>query len=63
MINLLLMGMVWLSYSPKFWFVEAKENQNKVPTLNWLSNSIKPLIKQDLLWILVLVQQQTILNC
>ena len=44
--------------------VKAKENQDKVPTLYWLPklHKKKP-IKQDLLQILVLVQQQNFLNC
>ena len=41
--------------------VKAKENQDKVPT--FYPNSIKKLIKQDLLLILVLVRQQNFLNC
>ena len=43
--------------------VKAKENQNKVPTLYWLPELHKNPIKQDLLLILVLVRQQTFLNC
>ena len=41
----------------------AKENQDKVPTLYWLPKLHKTPIKQDLLQILVLVQQQNFLNC
>ena len=44
--------------------VKAKENQDKVPTLYWLPKlHEKNPIKQDLLQILVLVQQQNFLNC
>ena len=43
--------------------VKAKENQDKVPTLYWLPKLHKNPIKQDLLLILVLVRQQTFLNC
>ena len=44
--------------------VKAKENQDKVPTLYWLPKLHKKTpIKQDLLQILVLVQQQNFLNC
>ena len=44
--------------------VKAKENQDKVPTLYWLPKLHKKNpIKQDLLQILVLVQQQNFLNC
>ena len=43
--------------------VKAKENQDKVPTLYWLPKLHKNPIKQDLLLILVLVQQQDFLNC
>ena len=43
--------------------VKAKENQDKVPTLYWLPKLHKNPIKQDLLQILVLVQQQNFLNC
>ena len=43
--------------------VKAKENQDKVPTLNWLPKLHKNHIKQDLLLILVLVRQQNFLNC
>ena len=42
----------------KHFSVEAKENQDKVPTLYWLPKLHKNHIKQDLLLILVLVQQQ-----
>ena len=38
--------------------VKAKENQDRVPTLYWLPKLHKNPIKQDLLLILVLVQQQ-----
>ena len=38
--------------------VEAKENQDKVPTLYWLPKPLENRIKQDLLLILVLVRQQ-----
>ena len=43
--------------------VNAKENQDKVPTLYWLPKFHKNPIKQDLLLILVLVRQQNFLNC
>ena len=43
--------------------VEAKENQDKVPTLHWLPKLHKNPIKQDSLLILVLVQQKIFLNC
>ena len=43
--------------------VKAKENQDKVPTLDWLPKLHKKTIKQDLLLILVLVRQQNFLNC
>ena len=43
--------------------VQAKENQDKVPTLYWLPKLYKTPIKQDLLLILVLVQLQNFLNC
>ena len=43
--------------------VEAKENQDKVPTLYWLPKLHKNTIKEDLLLILVLVRQQNFLNC
>ena len=43
--------------------VKAKENQDKVPMLYWLSKHHKNPIKQDLLLILVLVRQQNFLNC
>ena len=43
--------------------VKAKENQDKVPTLYWLPKLHKNPIKQDLLQIIVLVQQQNFLNC
>ena len=43
--------------------VKAKENQDKVPLLYWLPNSIKnPIQQQDLLLILVLVRQQKLLT-
>ena len=38
--------------------VKAKENQDKVPTLNWLPKLHKNPIKQDLLLFLVFVRQQ-----
>ena len=38
--------------------VEAKENQDKVPTLYWLPKLHKTHIKQDLLLILVIVRRQ-----
>ena len=43
--------------------VNAKENQDKVPTLYWLPKLHKNPIKQDLLLVLVLVRQQNFLNC
>ena len=43
--------------------VKAKVNQDKVPTLYWLPKLNKKTIKQDLLLILALVQQQNFLNC
>ena len=43
--------------------VKAKENQDKVLRCTGYLNSIKNPIKQDLLQILVLVQQQNFLNC
>ena len=43
--------------------VKAKENQDKVPTLDWLLKLHKKRIKQDLLLILVLVRPQNFLNC
>ena len=43
--------------------VKAKENQDKVPMLYWLSKLHKKPIKQDFLLILVLVRQQKFLNC
>ena len=43
--------------------VKAKENQDRVPTLNWLPKLHKNPIKQDLLLILVPVRQQHFLNC
>ena len=43
--------------------VKAKENQDKVPTLYWLSKLHKNPIKQDLLLIRVLVRQHNFLNC
>ena len=43
--------------------VKAEENQDKVPTLNWLPTLHKNPIKQDLLLILVLLRQQNFLNC
>ena len=43
--------------------VKAKVNQDKVPTLYWLPKLNKKPIKQDLLLILALVQQQNFLNC
>ena len=42
--------------------VKAIENQYKVPTLYWLPKLHKNLIKQDLLFILVLVRQHNFLN-
>ena len=42
---------------------EAKENQDKVPTLYWLPKLHKNPIQQNLLLILVLVRQQNFLNC
>ena len=42
--------------------VKAKENQDKPPTLYWLPKLHKNSIKQDLLLILDLVQQQNFLN-
>ena len=52
------MGIVVIQFG-----VKAKENQDKVPTLYWLSTPHKTPIKQDLLLILVLVRQMTFLNC
>ena len=43
--------------------VKAKKSQDKVPTLYWLPILHKNSIKQDLLLILFLVQQQKFLNC
>ena len=43
--------------------VKTKENQDKVPTLYWLSKIHKKPIKQDLLLILVIVRQRNFLNC
>ena len=43
--------------------VKAKENQDKVPTLYWLPILHKKHIKQDFLLSLVLVRQQSFLNC
>ena len=43
--------------------VKAKENQDKVPTLYWLPKRHKNPIKHDLLLNLVLVRQQSFLNC
>ena len=43
--------------------VNAKENQDGVPTMYWLTKLHKKTIKQDILLILVLVRQQNILNC
>ena len=48
------MGMVVIQ--PYISVKKAKENQDKVPTLNWLPKLHKTPIKQDLLLILVLVQ-------
>ena len=42
---------------------EAKENQDKFPTLYWLPKLHKNPIQQNLLLILVLVRQQNFLNC
>ena len=39
------------------------EKQDKIPTLYWLPKLQKTPIKQNLLLILVLVRQQTFLNC
>ena len=43
--------------------VKAKENQEKVPTLYWLTKLHKKPINQALLLILVLVRPQNFLNC
>ena len=43
--------------------VKAEENQDKIPTLNWLPKLHKNPIKQELLLILVLVRQHNFLNC
>ena len=62
--NRSVLNILWLSYSPTFW-VKAKENQDRVPTLfiTGYLNFIKIPIKQDLLLIIVLVRQQYFLNC
>ena len=41
----------------------TKENQDRVPTLYWLTKFHKNPIKQDVLLILVLVRQQNFRNC
>ena len=43
--------------------VKAKENQDRVPTSNWIPKLHKKPIKQDLLLILALVRQQNFPNC
>ena len=42
--------------------VKAKENQDKVPTLNWLPKLHKNFIKLDLLLILVLTELSKLLT-
>ena len=43
--------------------VKAKENQDEVSALYWLTKLHKNDIQQDLLLVLVLVRQQNFLNC
>ena len=49
-------------HTAKDFGVKAKENQDKVPTSDWLPKLHKKHIKQDKLLILVLVRQQDFLN-